>query len=179
MQQAARIHLCQRGTGPGLLAQKGRVQPAAELKSMPNVMLRFAETIASFCAGLGEWNKRDYRHIHSGKRQGLRGKWVVKLSLVMKGSGAACMQTCRRMTLKLCRLLKIKQKKIFSFKNFCSWLTSWCTAAHAMPTGASEYRERTEKSQDGRKHGALNVVCEHFYETWISSEPGEGSKEIF
>lgn len=44
----------QRGTGPGLLAQKGRVQPAAELKPMPNVMLRFAETMASFCAGLGE-----------------------------------------------------------------------------------------------------------------------------
>lgn len=50
LQQAAMIH--QWDTGPGLLAQKGRVWPAAEFKATPNVVLRFVETMASSCAGL-------------------------------------------------------------------------------------------------------------------------------
>lgn len=32
--------------------------------------------------------------------------------LVMKDSGAACMHTCRRMTAKMVRFLKINQKKM-------------------------------------------------------------------
>lgn len=34
------------------MAQKGRVWPAAGFKATPNVVLRFAETVASSCAGL-------------------------------------------------------------------------------------------------------------------------------
>lgn len=61
------------------------------------------------------------------------------------------------------------------------------TAAANLPADAlllmqclqEHQRERTEKSQVGRKEGVLNTVWKHLYKPQISAEPGEGSEEIF